>query len=282
MVEPMAPSIGLSGAADLAATVLADEERPMDAPVPEDRRDGGQTPLLAIRHVDFAYGQVQVLFDVSIDIVPGEVLALLGTNGAGKSTLLRVVSGLGRPSRGSVTFQERDITNTKPGERARLGIVQLPGGKAIFPSLTVRENLVAGARIIRDPREVDARIERTLELFPRLRERLEQSAGTLSGGEQQMLGLGQVLLLDPRLLVIDELSLGLAPVVVEQLLGVVEKLKQEGVTMVIVEQSINVALSIADRAVFMEKGQVRFEGAASDLIERDDLVRAVFLGADGS
>ena len=186
------------------------------------------------------------------------------------------------PIGGAIFFDGRDITHADAVQAARAGIVQVPGGKAIFPSLTVRENLLAGAyTFIWDGAEVEQRIERVVELFPILGTRMDQPAGTLSGGEQQMLGLGQALLLDPDVLLIDELSLGLAPVVVQQLLEVVEKLKKQGITMVIVEQSVNVALSIADRAVFMEKGQVRFEGPARELLERDDLVRAVFLGGEG-
>jgi ABC-type branched-subunit amino acid transport system ATPase component len=243
---------------------------------------GGEIPILQVRNVDFSYGQVQVLFDVNVDVREGEVLALLGTNGAGKSTLLRAISGLGLADRGVIRFRGRTMTFADPGTRVRMGIVQVPGGKAIFPTLSVRENLLAGAySFIWDTERVQERIDEVVELFPILGERMDQPAGTLSGGEQQMLGLAQALLLDPAVLLIDELSLGLAPVVVQQLLEVVERLKQTGITMVIVEQSVNVALSIADRAVFMEKGQVRFEGPAQDLLERDDLVRAVFLGGEG-
>jgi ABC-type branched-subunit amino acid transport system ATPase component len=240
---------------------------------------GGEIPILQVRNVDFSYGQVQVLFDVNVDVREGEVLALLGTNGAGKSTLLRAISGLGLADRGVIRFRGRTMTFADPGTRVRMGIVQVPGGKAIFPTLSVRENLLAGAySFIWDTERVQERIDEVVELFPILGERMDQPAGTLSGGEQQMLGLAQALLLDPAVLLIDELSLGLAPVVVQQLLEVVERLKQTGITMVIVEQSVNVALSIADRAVFMEKGQVRFDGPAAELAERDDLARAVFLG----
>lgn len=240
---------------------------------------GGDVPILQVRNLDFSYGQVQVLFDVSLDVKEGEVLALLGTNGAGKSTLLKAISGIGLADRGVVRFRGQTITFADPGDRVRLGIVQVPGGKAIFPTLTVRENLMAGAyTLISKNDEVEQRIARAVRLFPVLGERMQQPAGTLSGGEQQMLGIAQALLIDPAVLLIDELSLGLAPVVVQHLLEVVEELKQQGITMVIVEQSVNVALAIADRAVFMEKGEVRFEGPAQELMERDDLIRAVFLG----
>jgi ABC-type branched-subunit amino acid transport system ATPase component len=210
------------------------------------------------------------------------VLALLGTNGAGKSTLLRAISGLGFADRGVVRLKGRTITFADPGTRVRLGVVQMPGGRSVFPSLSVAENLLAGAHsFVWDQPRVRARVDTVLALFPALADRLDQPAGTLSGGEQQMLGLASALLLEPKVLLIDELSLGLAPVIVQQLLEVVAQLRATGLTIVIVEQSINVALAVADRAVFMEKGQVRFEGPAADLLERDDLVRAVFLGTEG-
>jgi ABC-type branched-subunit amino acid transport system ATPase component/predicted MFS family arabinose efflux permease len=243
---------------------------------------GGDLPMLQIRNLDFSYGPVQVLFNVNLDVRDGEVLALLGTNGAGKSTLLRAISGLGIAARGVIRLEGRTITLTEPRTRVGLGIVQVPGGKAVFPGLSVRENLAAGTGPFHsDPHRVAAATERVVSLFPVLAERMDLPAGTLSGGEQQMLGLAMSLVLEPKVLLIDELSLGLAPVVVQLLLETIERLKAAGLTIVIVEQSVNVALSIADRAVFMEKGQIRFEGPAAELLERDDLVRAVFLGRGG-
>ena len=243
---------------------------------------GGTVPVLQVRGLDFSYGALQVLFDVDLDVWPGEVLALLGTNGAGKSTLLRAISGLGAPDRGVIRLQGRTLTFAEPTERVRAGIVQVPGDGAVFPSVSVADNLRAGAyRFISDRKRLHARIEEVVDLFPALGDRMGQQAGTLSGGEQQMLGLAMAMLLDPSMLLIDELSLGLAPIVVQELLGVIERLKERGTTMVIVEQSINVALAVADRAVFMEKGRVRFEGRAADLLERNDLVRAVFFGGEG-
>jgi ABC-type branched-subunit amino acid transport system ATPase component/predicted MFS family arabinose efflux permease len=239
-------------------------------------------PALQVRNVDFSYGNVQVLFDVSFDVERGEVLALLGTNGAGKSTILRVVAGLGTPSRGVVRLGGRTITYVTPEQRAGLGIHMLPGGKGVFPRMSVRENLEMGAfGYRRNPGDMQARIDRVLAQFPRLTERADQQAGSLSGGEQQMLALARTLLHDPEVLIIDELSLGLAPVVVQELLEIIAELKACGMTIVIVEQSLNIALAIADRAVFLEKGHVRFTGAARELIERDDLARAVFLGREG-
>ncbi|MGH8978900.1 MAG: ABC transporter ATP-binding protein, partial [Acidimicrobiia bacterium] len=177
----------------------------------------------------------------------------------------------------------RNITYVSPEARARqLGIMQLPGGKGVFPNLTIEQNLAVSARLnAKSHREVDVRVAPVYELFPELAARRRQIASSLSGGQQQMLALARVLIHEPAILMIDELSLGLAPVVVQRLLEVVEDLKSRGQTMIIVEQSLNVALAVADRAIFLEKGEVRFEGAARDLLERDDLARAVFFGTEG-
>lgn len=241
------------------------------------------SPVLEARDVDFAYGRVQVLFGVDLAVGAGEVVALLGTNGAGKSTLLKAISGLVTPSRGEVRLHGSRIDSLPAERRVQRGVVQVPGGRAVFPGMSVAENLRVGAFTFRNDRaRVRERTDDVLALFPRLAERLDQPAGTLSGGEQQMLAIAKGLLLQPEVLLIDELSLGLAPVVVEELLGVVEGLSTErGLSIVIVEQSVNIALALAQRAVFMEKGHVRFEGDADGLLERDDLLRAVFLGGEG-
>jgi ABC-type branched-subunit amino acid transport system ATPase component/predicted MFS family arabinose efflux permease len=243
---------------------------------------GAATPVLQVANIDFSYGAVQVLFDVNFEIHKGECVALLGTNGAGKSTILRVISGLEVPERGVVRLNGRNITYVAPEQRARLGIMQLPGGKGVFPSLTVQQNLVLSARMLGgNNAAVDARVDKVLELFPELAERRKQPARSLSGGQQQMLALARVLIHEPEVLLIDELSLGLAPVVVQRMLELVDRLKERGQTMVVVEQSLNVALAISDRAIFLEKGEVRFEGDARELAERDDLARAVFFGTEG-
>jgi len=250
----------------------------------EQRRtaDDGEVPALQLNNIDFSYGPVQVLFDVAFEVRKGETLALLGTNGAGKSTILRVISGLGIPQRGVVRLGGRTVTYTSPQLRSRLGIQQLPGGNGVFPDMTVRQNLVMGAYIHRsDSDDVERRISSVLELFPDLEHRQDQRASSMSGGQQQMLALARVLLHEPEVLLIDELSLGLAPTVVHDLLELIERLQERGQTIILVEQSLNVALSIADRAIFLEKGQVRFEGSAQELLERDDMARAVFLGRDG-
>jgi ABC-type branched-subunit amino acid transport system ATPase component/predicted MFS family arabinose efflux permease len=260
--------------ADLAA-VAADlrEER-----LAAERRQLPQRNLLEIRNLDFHYGPVQILFDVDLDVPEGEIFALLGTNGAGKSTLLRAVTGLTPPTRGSIRFDGADTTHLGAEQLLTMGIAQMPGGKATFPGLTVVENLRVGAYTLRsDPARIEREIDEVFEWFPRLAERREQTAGTLSGGEQQMLAIGKAFLTKPRLLCIDELSLGLQPSIVAQILGIVREMHARGTTIIIVEQSLNVALSLATTAVFMEKGTVRFTGPARDLLERPDLARSVFL-----
>jgi len=241
-------------------------------------------PLLECTGLDVSYGPAQVLFGVDFDVREGEVHALLGTNGAGKSTLLRAIAGLTPPSSGTVSLAGEDVTRLGPEQKAARGVVQMPGGRAIYPSLTVAENLKMATWLYRrDGDRIDAGMERVLELFPALRPRLKDRAGLLSGGQQQMLALGQSLLGDCRILMIDELSLGLAPIVVGELLEVVRHLNDEGLTIVLVEQSVNVALSIASRATFMEKGGVKYVGAATDLLARDDLLRSVFFeGTDAA
>ena len=239
---------------------------------------GQRLPMLACRSLDFSYGALQVLFDVDFTVDDGEMVALLGVNGAGKSTLLKVISGIGLPSTGSVRFRGQDITYLDAERRVRLGITQIPGGRAVFGPVTVIENLRAfGYTMGRSRRRVDDAIDRCLEAFPRLADRRNSLAANLSGGEQQMLGLSKALMLQPRLLLIDELSLGLAPVIISQLLEMVRAINDEGTAVVLVEQSVNIALSLVERAYFMEKGEVRFEGRSQDLLERDDLLRAVFL-----
>ncbi len=243
-----------------------------------EQRAAGQLPLLSVRAVQVAYGDVRVLFGVDLDVQEGEVIALLGTNGAGKSTLLKAISGVAIADRGAVVFDGRDITHMPPEEIAPLGIAQVPGGQGVFPTLTVAENLrVAGWMLCSNPSVRHERVERALELFPVLRQRLEDPAADLSGGQQQMLALAMAFLSRPKLLMIDELSLGLAPVVVEQLLEVVRDLRDQGTTIILVEQSVNVALTVADTAYFMEKGEIRFHGPTAELLERPDVLRSVFL-----
>ena len=236
-------------------------------------------PLLSCRGVDVSYDKVQILFGVDLEVHEGEIIALLGTNGAGKSTLLKAVSGLVDPGAGEIVFAGADITHADAVTTSKLGIIQVPGGKAVFPTLTVAEHFKAGAWLYdaEPAAEVAERTERVLEMFPRLRERWDQMAGNLSGGEQQQLALGMAFIAKPRLLIIDELSLGLAPAIVGQLLDIVREIHAGGATIILVEQSVNVALTIATRAYFMEKGEVRFSGPTEELLARDDILRSVFL-----
>jgi branched-chain amino acid transport system ATP-binding protein len=244
---------------------------------------GEEAALLTVRDLDVHYGGVQVIFNVDLDVRRGEILALLGTNGAGKSTVLRAICGTALASNGAIAFEGEDITFMPPAVHAARGIVCLPGGKSTIPSLTVDEHLKLAIWALPDDLKKDAesRLEEVMGWFPALEGRRGLAAGELSGGEQQMLGLACALLLRPQLLLIDELSLGLAPVVVEQLLDIVRKVHAQGVTIVLVEQSINVAYTIADRAVFMEKGEVRFIGEAAELLSRPDILRSVFLSGGG-
>lgn len=243
---------------------------------------GADVPLLDVAGLDVSYGSLQVLFDVDLRVDRGEIVALLGTNGAGKSTLLRAIAGLSR-CRGGIALDGRGLANRRPERIVRDGVALMPGGKAVFPTLTVAEHLrLACWTFRRDRQRIADSTDDVLELFPALGDRLDACAGDLSGGEQQQLALATTLLLRPEVLLIDELSLGLSPIVVAALCDVVRRLHREGVTIVVVEQSVNVALTLAERAVFMEKGTVRFQGPTRELLDRPDLLRSVFLeGAGG-
>lgn len=280
------------GAALLLKKAASGVEADVDAVATEVLEDEGvralassprrELPLLACRGIDFSYGQLQVLFGVDFTVRDGEMLALLGVNGAGKSSLLKVISGIGFPSAGSVRLRGTDVTYLDAERRVGLGLTQIPGGRGVFGSMTVADNLRGmGYTLGRDRRRLEAAIDECLEAFPVLAARRNQPAATLSGGEQQMLALSKALILRPRLLLIDELSLGLAPVAVERLLGMVRRINAAGTAIVLVEQSVSIALDVVDHAYFMEKGQIQFDGPASDLLVRDDLLRAVFLGAAG-
>lgn len=247
------------------------------------RRLEGDPQILALRGVEAGYDGNQVLFGVDLEISDGEIVAILGTNGAGKSTLLRSIAGLVQPHAGSIVFDGREISGADAALTARLGIAMVPGERGIFPNLAVAEHLrLAGWMYRSDPQHLSRAREQVLDHFPALRKRLDIEAGNLSGGEQQMLSLAQAFVARPKLLLIDELSLGLAPTVVEQLLRLILAIHANGTTIVLVEQSVSTSLRLADRAVFMEKGEVRFSGLTTELLERHDLVRSVFLhGAPG-
>ena len=236
--------------------------------------------ILELRQVRASYGAVEVLRGIDFTVQRGEVVALLGTNGAGKSTILRCVSGLLKPDAGEILYNGRNIAGMATEDTVRLGITQVPGGRGLLPNLTVEENLRMGAYPIRrDRARVKAGYARVYDVFPRLAERRRQLAGVLSGGEGQMLAIGRALMLQPQLMMIDELSLGLAPLIVQQLVQIVRDINASGVSIILVEQSANLALSITDHAYFIEKGQLRFDGSSKELLERDDLLRSVFLAA---
>jgi ABC-type branched-subunit amino acid transport system ATPase component/ABC-type branched-subunit amino acid transport system permease subunit len=242
------------------------------------------TPIaLSCEKVEVSYGPVQILFGIDLDVHEGEIVALLGTNGAGKSTLLKGASGLVKVGGGSVRLGGTSIDGDQAESIARKGLSLMPGGRGIFPTLSVDENLRLGTWMVRkDHRASSEAKEKVLDLFPILRQRAHQQAGNLSGGEQQMLSLSMALMVTPKVLMIDELSLGLAPTVVTQLLAVVKQLHESGTTIVVVEQSVNVALELAERAVFLEKGEVRFSGRTVDLLERPDILRSVFIAGASS
>jgi branched-chain amino acid transport system ATP-binding protein len=223
------------------------------------------TPLLELRDVDAAYGPFRAIFDVSFTLHPGRVLALLGSNGAGKTTVARVCSGLLAPTSGSVWFDGVDVSGWAAHRYARLGIVHAPEGRSVFASLTVEENLELTFRRSRGRAGVRAALDEAYAMFPRLRDRQHQIAGTLSGGEQRMLSLARVIVERPRLLVADELSLGLAPIVVDEVYRTLETIRDAGTTLLIVEQHVHHALSIADDAIVMVKGEIGYDGPVSEL-----------------
>ncbi len=247
------------------------------------RQSGGEIPALQIHNMDFFYGTQQVLFDVNLEVPEGDIVALLGTNGAGKSTLLRAVAGLDHPHRGVIRIFGSNCTYLEPEQIIDLGAALLVGGKMTFPGLTVRENLRIGEHSFRrDASRAKIALDEAVGLFPELEPRLDQPAGTLSGGEQQMLALARVMMTKPRLLMIDELAFGLAPMTVERLMDIVRRVNADGATVILVEQSVNRAMTLAEHAFFLERGEVRFDGSISELLERDDLLRPVFLGAVSS
>jgi branched-chain amino acid transport system ATP-binding protein len=234
--------------------------------------------LLEVRDVHVSYGSIEAISGVSIRVEAGEMVAILGSNGAGKTTTLRTISGLERPRSGSVAFDGQDITRTPAHTIVGMGLCQVPEGRRIFGTLTVAENLNLGGYVLRGrPQELRVRREQVLETFPRLRERWGQLAGTLSGGEQQMLAIGRALMNEPRLLTLDEPSLGLSPVLARSILRIVRGFADRGVAVLMVEQNARQALRVADRAYVLETGRVVLEGPARELAE-DPRVRRAYLG----
>ena len=234
-------------------------------------------PILELRNVDASYGKVRALRGVSLKVSPGEVIALIGANGAGKSTTLRVMSGLVTASAGDVLLDGGSIARHRPDMIVRRGIAHCPEERRIWPELTVHENLALGAYICRDRAETKRRMEDALTRFPRLRERSFQLAGTLSGGEQQMLAIGRALMSAPRVLLLDEPSLGLSPLIMQEVLTVIRQLRDQGITIVLVEQNVHNALLVANRAYVFATGRIVAEDSAAGLLKNPDLLRA-YLG----
>lgn len=261
----------------VASHAIAPDRRPaLDGHTPAGRPDPEM--LLSVRDLGVAYGQVQVLFGVDVDIRRGEIVALVGTNGAGKSTLLNAIVGSVRATSGTVQFDGQPLWGTTADRAAARGLALAPGGRGVFPGLTVDEHLLLAGWLFRgDAPRVAAATSRTFGRFPGLADRRRLRARELSGGEQQMLVLAQALMADPKLLLVDELSLGLAPMVVEELAGVVKQIAAEGTTVLLVDQSLDLAVALARRALFMEKGEIRYDGSAAALRRRTHLVRSVFL-----
>ncbi len=234
--------------------------------------------LLKLDQVHAYYGHIHALKAISLQVEEGEIVTLIGANGAGKSTTLRAISGLLPVRQGEVVFQGRPITNLPPHEIVRVGVGHVPEGRGIFPRLTVRENLEMGAFIVGDPAEVRERLRFVFQLFPRLAERLEQKGGTLSGGEQQMLAMGRGVMPRPRILLLDEPSMGLSPVLVETIFAMIRELnQQEGTTILLVEQNANMALRFAHRAYVIETGRIVLSGPARE-IAANPKVREAYLG----
>jgi branched-chain amino acid transport system ATP-binding protein len=233
--------------------------------------------LLKVTDLKTSYGKIEALKGISVDVNEGEIVTLIGANGAGKSTTLKTISGQLHPVAGSIEFMGEKINGTPAHKVTAKGIIQVPEGRRIFSRMTVLENLEMGAYLRSDKAGIAAGLEHVFELFPRLKERIAQKGGTLSGGEQQMLAMGRALMANPKLLMLDEPSMGLAPVVVETIFEIIQKLNKDGITILLVEQNANLALSIADRGYVLETGEIKLTGTGRDLLANED-VRKAYLG----
>lgn len=233
--------------------------------------------LLELENLNVYYGAIQALHGVSMNVETGEIVTLIGANGAGKSTILRTISGLLKPLQGTITYDGRPLVGCAPHAIVRAGLSHVPEGRGIFANLTVDENLRLGAYARRDQAQIRIDQERSLTLFPRLKERLHQNAGTLSGGEQQMLAIGRALMARPRLLLLDEPSLGMAPQIVQTIFKIIQEINQQGTTILLVEQNAHMALQISRRAYVLEVGNIKLQGESKDL-QQNDQVRRAYLG----
>jgi len=233
--------------------------------------------LLKVNEIDVFYGAIQALFSVSLEVKKGEIVTLIGANGAGKSTLLKTISGLIRPRTGSIYFEDIDITKKSSMEIVKLGISHVPEGRRVFPEMTVLENLELGAYLRKDKQGIKEDLKKVFERFPRLYERKNQLAGTLSGGEQQMLAIGRALMSRPKLLLLDEPSMGLAPILVTEIFKIIKEINSQGTTILLIEQNAHMALSIADRAYVIETGRIVLSGEAKDIAANPEVKKA-YLG----
>ena len=230
--------------------------------------------MLEVKNIQVAYGKIIAVKDVSVTVNQGEIVTLIGSNGAGKSTTLRTISGLIKPKSGEITFNGKRIDGMPGHEIVGMGICHSPEGRRIFPRMTVKENLELGAFLRNNKSEVAADMAKVLDLFPRLKERIDQRAGTMSGGEQQMLAVSRALMGDPKLLLLDEPSMGLAPVLVELIFDTIVKIRKQGVTILLIEQNATAALDVADRAYVLESGKVKISGTAKELSADDKVTKA--------
>ena len=235
------------------------------------------TAMLEVKDLQVAYGAILAVKNVSLTVNQGEIVTLIGSNGAGKSTTLRTISGLLKPKAGTITFQGERIDGKEGHLIVQKGLCQSPEGRRIFPRMSVRENLELGAFLRNDKSGIADDFEKVLNLFPRLRERIEQKSGTMSGGEQQMLAVGRALMGAPKLLLLDEPSMGLAPVLVDMIFETIVKIREQGITILLIEQNASAALDVADRAYVLESGTIKMSGKASDLA-KDEAVTKAYLG----
>ncbi len=233
--------------------------------------------MLRVNDLHVAYGGIEALKGISVEVPEGKIVTLIGANGAGKSTLLRSIMGLEKPSAGSITYNDDDITGLNSQKIVKTGITLVPEGRRVFPNLTVLENLKIGAYLRNDTDEIEKDIKWIYEMFPRLEERSWQMAGTLSGGEQQMLALGRALMCRPRLIMMDEPSLGLAPLVIKDIFKIIQEINRRGVTILLIEQNANMALKVADLAYVLETGKITMTGTGAELLENPD-IKAAYLG----
>ena len=231
--------------------------------------------MLSVKDLNVSYGEIHAIHDVSLDVNDGEIVSLIGANGAGKTTILHTITGLKKAQSGSVTYNDNDLLKTEPSKIITLGMAHVPEGRHIFPGMTVEENLEMGAYIRKD--DLSSSMKEVYERFPRLKERRRQLAGTLSGGEQQMLAVGRALMSKPSILLMDEPSMGLSPLLVKEIFSIIKEVHKQGITVLLVEQNAKMALSISDRAYVLETGHISMSGAADELLN-DEQVKKAYLG----